>query len=142
VLSLSSTAGCHVDITEAQSAGPKTKSLQPMHDEWVVIESSGIIEDRRQLGMIFLRRTLKPSADHLIPWLVVAPPRPFEVEHGGMAFAEHRPRLPARGSEIQAPGQFVTFVSKRSTAVVRSPTTRTMAASATAYRDPPCRDRS
>jgi hypothetical protein len=39
--------------------------------------------------MVFLRRTLKASADDLVTRFGIVPPGAFEIEHGGRAFVEH-----------------------------------------------------
>lgn len=84
-----SSSGRDRSLTQTQLAGPQTETLESTHDEWVVVKSIGIFEHRCQLCMIFIWRTLEARPDHVVTRFVVAPPRAFEIEHGGMAFAEH-----------------------------------------------------
>jgi uridine kinase len=53
--------------------------------------------------MIFLRRALEARPDLLVTRAVRVPPGTFEIQHGGVTFAEHRPQVGRSRPVAQAP---------------------------------------
>ena len=71
--------------------------MEPPYDEWVVVERARMLEDRVQLLIVRLGRTLEALTDRRVLRAVQRPPSPLEIEDGLFTIGQcHPDSLPAR----------------------------------------------